>query len=103
VVIDLTNQGVIGKKGAQTLDRAGIVVNYNTVPYDPRKPFSPSGVRLGSPAVTSRGMKEAEMRQIVAWIDEVVANVDDEQAVERVRGEVKEFCSQFPAPGIRLG
>ncbi len=103
VVIDLTSKGVIGKKAAQTLDRAGIVVNYNTVPYDPRKPFSPSGVRLGSPAVTSRGMKEAEMRQIVAWMDEVVANVDDEQAVERVRGEVKEFCSQFPAPGIRLG
>ncbi len=103
VVIDLTSKGVIGKKAAQTLDRAGIVVNYNTVPYDPRKPFSPSGVRLGSPAVTSRGMREAEMRQIVAWIDEVVANVDDEQAVERVRGEVKEFCSQFPAPGIRLG
>jgi len=103
VVIDLTSKGVIGKKAAQTLDRAGIVVNYNTVPYDPRKPFSPSGVRLGSPAVTSRGMKEAEMRQIVAWMDEVVANVDDEQAVERVRGEVKEFCSGFPAPGIRLG
>jgi glycine hydroxymethyltransferase len=103
VVIDLTNKGVIGKKAAQTLDRAGIVVNYNTVPYDPRKPFSPSGVRLGSPAVTSRGMREAEMRQIVAWIDEVIANVDDEQTVERVRGEVKELCSQFPAPGIRLG
>ena len=103
IVIDLTSKGVIGKKAAQTLDRAGIVVNYNTVPYDPRKPFSPSGVRLGSPAVTSRGMKEAEMRQIVAWIDEVVANVDDEQTVERVRGEVKELCSQFPAPGIRLG
>jgi glycine hydroxymethyltransferase len=103
VVIDLTNKGVIGKKAAQTLDRAGIVVNYNTVPYDPRKPFSPSGVRLGSPAVTSRGMKEAEMRRIVAWMDEVITNVDDEQAVERVRGEVKELCSGFPAPGIRLG
>jgi len=103
VVVDLTNKGVIGKKAAQTLDRAGIVVNYNTVPYDPRKPFSPSGVRLGSPAVTSRGMKEAEMRRIVAWIDEVITNVDDERTVERVRGEVKELCSQFPAPGIRLG
>jgi glycine hydroxymethyltransferase len=103
VVIDLTSKGVIGKKAAQTLDRAGIVVNYNTVPYDPRKPFSPSGMRLGSPAVTSRGMKEAEMRRIVAWMDEVITNVDDEQVVERVRGEVKEFCSQFPAPGIRLG
>ncbi len=103
IVIDLTNKGVIGKKAAQTLDRAGIVVNSNTVPYDPRKPFSPSGIRLGSPAVTSRGMKEPEMRQIVAWIDEVITNVDDERTVERVRGEVKELCSRFPAPGIRLG
>jgi len=53
--------------------------------------------------VTSRGMKEPEMRQIVAWIDEVITNVDDERTVERVRGEVKELCSRFPAPGIRLG
>jgi glycine hydroxymethyltransferase len=102
VLVDLTNKGVFGKKAAKALDRAGIVVNYNTVPYDPRKPFSPSGIRLGSPAVTSRGMKEPEMRQIVAWMDEVVTNVEDEQAIERVRNEVKEFCSQFPAPGIRV-
>jgi glycine hydroxymethyltransferase len=103
ILVDLTNKGVIGKKAAQTLDRAGIVVNYNTVPYDTRKPFSPSGIRLGSPAVTSRGMKEAEMRQIVAWMDEVITNVDDEGTVERVRNEVKELCRRFPAPGIRLG
>ena len=64
ILIDLTNKKVIGKKGAKALDRAGIVCNYNTVPYDPRKPFSPSGLRLGTPAVTSRGMGEAEMRQI---------------------------------------
>jgi glycine hydroxymethyltransferase len=103
ILVDLTNKGVIGKKAAQTLDRAGIVVNYNTIPYDTRKPFSPSGLRLGSPAVTSRGMKEGEMRQIVAWMDEVITNVDDERTVERVRNEVKELCSRFPAPGIRLG
>jgi glycine hydroxymethyltransferase len=64
IVVDLTNKKVIGKKAAQALDRAGIVCNYNTVPFDPRKPFSPSGIRLGTPAVTSRGMREAEMRQI---------------------------------------
>ena len=72
------------------------------VPYDPRKPFSPSGIRIGSPAVTSRGMKEPEMRRIVAWMDDVIGNVDDEQRMERVRDEVREFCSAFPAPGIPI-
>ncbi len=102
VLVDLTKKGVFGKKAAKALDQAGIIVNYNTIPYDPRKPFSPSGIRLGSPAVTSRGMKEPEMRQIAAWIDDVISNVEDEQRIERVRGEVKEFCSQFPAPGIPI-
>ncbi len=102
VLIDLTNKGVTGKKASKALDRAGIVVNANTVPYDPRKPFSPSGIRIGSPAVTSRGMKEPEMRPIVAWMDEVIANADDEQALERIRNEVREFCVAFPAPGIRI-
>jgi glycine hydroxymethyltransferase len=102
ILIDLTNKGVTGKKASKALDRAGIVVNANTVPYDPRKPFSPSGIRIGSPAVTSRGMKEPEMRRIVAWMDEVVAAPDDEQALERIRNEVREFCAAFPAPGIRI-
>jgi glycine hydroxymethyltransferase len=102
ILIDLTNKKVIGKKAAQALDRAGIVCNYNTVPYDPRKPFSPSGVRLGTPSVTSRGMKEGEMRQIARWIDEVVAHIDDEAALERVKGEVIEMCRTFPAPGIEV-
>jgi glycine hydroxymethyltransferase len=102
VLIDLTNKGVFGKKASKALDRAGIVVNANTVPYDPRKPFSPSGIRIGSPAVTSRGMKEPEMRRIVAWMDEVIANADDEQALERIRNEVRDFCVAFPAPGIRI-
>jgi len=102
LVVDLTNKEVFGKKAAQTLDRAGIIVNYNTVPYDPRKPFSPSGIRLGSPAVTSRGMKEAEMRRIAAWMDEVIGNVGDEPVIERVRGEVKALCGRFPAPGVPL-
>jgi len=102
VLIDLTNKGVTGKKASKALDRAGIVVNANTVPYDPRKPFSPSGIRIGSPAVTSRGMKEPEMRRIVAWMDEVIANAEDEQTLERVRNEVREFCAAFPAPGIRI-
>jgi glycine hydroxymethyltransferase len=102
ILIDLTNKKVIGKKGAQALDRAGIVCNYNTVPYDPRKPFSPSGIRLGTPAVTSRGMKEPEMRRIGVWMHAVISHVDDDAAIARVAGEVREFCRGFPAPGILL-
>jgi glycine hydroxymethyltransferase len=102
ILIDLSNKHIIGNKAARALDRAGIVCNSNTVPYDPRKPFSPSGVRLGTPAVTSRGMGEAEMKQIGAWIDAVVAHADDESAIARVNSEVIEFCRRFPAPGCRL-
>ena len=100
IVVDLTNKKAIGKKAAQALDHAGIICNYNTVPFDPRKPFSPSGIRLGTPAVTSRGMREPEMRQIGAWLDTVVANIDDEGVIARIAGEVREFSRQFPAPGL---
>jgi len=100
VLIDLTNKGVFGKKAAQALDRAGIVANYNAIPYDTRKPFSPSGLRIGTPAVTSRGMGENEMRQIAVWMDEVVAAPADEAVAERVRNEVRELCESFPAPGL---
>jgi glycine hydroxymethyltransferase len=102
ILADLTNKEVIGKKAAQALDRAGIICNYNTVPYDPRKPFSPSGIRLGTPAVTARGMAEGEMRWIGAWIDQVIAQVGDEAAIARIAGEVREFCRGFPAPGLIL-
>ena len=100
VLIDLTDKGVIGKKAAKALDRAGIVTNYNAVPFDPRKPFSPSGIRIGTPSVTSRGMGEEEMRRIAAWMDEVVAAPEDEDVTNRVRGEVVDLCSNFPVPGI---
>ena len=100
ILVDLTNKQVIGKKAAQALDRAGIVCNYNAVPFDPRKPFSPSGIRLGTPAVTSRGMGEGEMRQIGAWFDTVMTHVDDEKVIARIAGEVREFSRGFPAPGL---
>lgn len=100
ILIDLTNRGVFGKKAAKALDRAGIVCNYNTIPNDPRKPFSPSGIRIGTPAVTSRGMGEGEMRQIAAWMDDVVGAPEDEALAERVRQEVRELCQAFPPPGI---
>jgi glycine hydroxymethyltransferase len=102
ILIDLTNKKVIGKKAAKALDSAGIVCNYNTVPYDPRKPFSPSGIRLGTPSVTSRGMGEDEMRQIAVWIDEVIARCDDQPAIDRIAGAVREMCRRFPAPGLTV-
>ncbi|HWN58290.1 MAG TPA: serine hydroxymethyltransferase [Methylomirabilota bacterium] len=102
ILVDLTNKKVIGKKGAKALDAAGIVCNYNTVPYDPRKPFSPSGIRLGTPAITSRGMGDVEMRQIAKWIDAAIAHVNDESALKRIAAEVTEMCRKFPAPGIAL-
>jgi glycine hydroxymethyltransferase len=102
ILIDVTDKGLFGKKAAKALDRAGIVCNYNTVPYDPRRPFSPSGIRIGTPSVTSRGMGEAEMRQIAIWMDEVVAAPGDEQVTERVREQVRELCQSYPAPGLPL-
>ena len=100
ILIDLTGKSVIGKKAAKALDRADIVGNYNTIPFDPRKPFSPSGLRIGTPSVTTRGMKEDEMRQIGRWIDDVIANVNDDEALDRIAAEVRDFCRQYPAPGM---
>jgi glycine hydroxymethyltransferase len=102
LLIDLTSKGIPGKRAAQALDRAGLVMNYNTVPFDPRKPFNPSGVRLGTPAVTSRGMGPPEMRQVAEWIDRGVeaAKAKDEAALAQILGEVTELTQGFPAPGI---
>jgi glycine hydroxymethyltransferase len=99
ILVDLTNKSVPGKVAARALDRAGIELNYNTVPYDPRKPFDPSGIRLGSPSVSSRGMGEPEMKLIAAWMDRVISNPSDDNA-DKVRAEVKALCAKFPAPGI---
>jgi glycine hydroxymethyltransferase len=101
VLVDLTSKGVPGKVAAQALDRARITTNYNTVPYDPRKPFDPSGLRLGTPALTTRGMTEREMEPIARWIDAGVqaARREDGAALERLAGEVGELAAAFPAPG----
>jgi glycine hydroxymethyltransferase len=101
ILIDLTSKKVAGKVAARALDKAGIELNYNSVPYDTRKPFDPSGIRLGSPAVSSRGMGEAEMKQIAAWMDRVVGDPTDETAA-KVLGEVHELTRKFPAPGISI-
>jgi glycine hydroxymethyltransferase len=104
LLVDLTSKGVTGKIAAKALDRARITLNYNTVPFDPRKPFDPSGVRLGTPAVTTRGMAENEMRLIARWIDEVVgaAGREDEATIERIAAEVRELAAAFPIPGARV-
>ena len=102
ILIDLTGKKVIGKKAAKALDRANIVGNYNTIPFDPRKPFSPSGLRIGTPAVTTRGMKEDAMRRIGQWMDEVIEHVNDEDALDRIAAEVRDFCRQYPAPGMHV-
>ncbi len=101
ILIDLTNKGVAGKPAAQALDRAGIELNYNAVPFDPRKPFDPSGLRIGTAAITTRGLTEERMPQIAAWIDEVVqaAAKQDETVVERVAAEVREMLASYPMPG----
>jgi glycine hydroxymethyltransferase len=102
LLIDMTPKGIAGKPYAQALDRAGLVGNYNSIPFDPRKPFDPSGLRIGTPAITSRGMGVAEMDRIAAWMDEVAQHATDEARIARIAGEVKELCAKFPAPGIRL-
>jgi len=101
IVVDLTATGVPGKVAAQALDRAGITTNYNTIPFDTRKPFDPSGIRLGTPAVTTRGMTEPELVRIAAWIDEGVeaAKRGDETTLGRIADEVRELAAAFPVPG----
>jgi len=98
ILIDLRNKNLPGKKLSQALDRAHIVTNYNTIPNDPAKPFNPSGLRLGTPAVTTRGMKEEQMDAIAGFIHRVAEHVDDESAIARIGAEVAEFCAGFPVP-----
>lgn len=100
MLIDVTNFCNDGKQCAIALENAGIIVNYNMIPYDTKTPFRPSGIRLGTPAITSRGMGQNDMKTIASFIDEVVKNVKDKSAQQKINGQVKEFCSQFFVPGI---
>ncbi len=98
MLIDLRNKGIPGRKLAKALDRARIVTNYNSIPGDTAPPLNPSGLRLGTPAITTRGMKEPEAQQIATFIHRVVENIDKESVIEEVGKEVLLLCSQFPVP-----
>ena len=101
LLVDLTPKNIPGKVAAQALDKAGIVANYNSIPFDPRKPFDPSGLRIGTPSITTRGMGAPEMQQLAGWMDRVVAAPDDEALLAKVAAEVGEVCKGFPPPGIK--
>jgi len=98
LLVDVTAKGLTGKQAEQLLDAAGITVNKNMIPFDTRKPLDPSGIRIGTPALTTRGMREDEMRRIGTWIDQVLSHPGDAAVLERVRAGVRELCEQFPAP-----
>jgi glycine hydroxymethyltransferase len=95
-LVDLHSRGLTGKDAQASLDRATITVNKNAIPFDPTPPMTAGGIRLGSPAVTTRGMREAEMEQIAGWICDVLARVGDAATEQRVRGEVAELTSHYP-------
>jgi glycine hydroxymethyltransferase len=101
LLVDLTSKGIGGKPAAKALDRAGIELNFNTVPFDTRRPFDPSGIRLGTPAITTRGLTEQHMPQLAAWMDEAItaAAKDDEGPLERIAAEIRDLLTAFPAPG----
>ncbi len=96
MMVDLTAKGVTGKEAQEVLDKAGINSNRNTIPFDKTSPFITSGVRLGTAAVTTRGMLEADMKRIAQWIDQALKNRSDESALSRIKGEIKEFCRAYP-------
>lgn len=102
ILADLSNKEIAGKEAQNALDFVGITLNKNTIPNDPRSPFDPSGIRLGTPAITTRGMKEAEMEQIADWMDRVVQHITDENTLLKIREEVKTMCLKFPVPGVKL-
>jgi glycine hydroxymethyltransferase len=104
ILIDLTPQEIGGKPAARALDRAGIEVNYNTVPFDTRKPFDPSGLRIGASAITTRGLTEEHMPQVAAWMDEAIraASKQDDAVIERIAGQVRDLLAGFPMQGFAV-
>jgi len=101
LLIDLRNKNIGGKEAEIALDKVGITCNKNTIPFDPNPPFTPSGIRMGTPAVTTRGMKEDEMVKIADFINEAIENITDENKLVEIKEEVKALCLGFPVPGIK--
>jgi len=102
LLLDVTPLGVGGKVAEAVLDRCGITVNKNMIPYDERKPMDPSGIRLGTPALTTRGMRAGEMKQIAAWIIKALKSSENEALHREIRGQVFDLCNTFPVPADRL-
>jgi glycine hydroxymethyltransferase len=100
MLVDLTASGVTGSQAAKALDTAGIICNKNEIPFDTRPPAVTSGIRLGTPAVSTRGFGKEEMKQVAALVVKVISHHEDEKVLESVRQEVAELCRRFPVPGI---
>jgi glycine hydroxymethyltransferase len=98
LLVDLTNKNIIGAEAEDALGKAGITVNKNTVPFDPRPPFNPSGIRMGTPALTTRGLKEAEMLQVADWIDGAMSHARDDDYLTKMHQTISKFCEQYPLP-----
>lgn len=98
MVINLANKNISGKEGEVALGKAGITVNKNTVPFDPRTPYDPSGIRLGTPALTTRGMKEAEMVQVADWIKQAIAAHNDDKKLATIHEQITKFALDYPLP-----
>ncbi|MEC7776732.1 MAG: serine hydroxymethyltransferase [Planctomycetota bacterium] len=100
ILFDATAKGLSGKEGSSAMNLCGIEANSNAIPFDPRKPFDPSGIRLGTASVTSRGMNEEHMKQVADWIEQSFEAHEDPDRLQAIREEISEFCSGFPCPGI---
>jgi glycine hydroxymethyltransferase len=96
MLVDVFEKGILGSEAELALGKAGITVNKNAIPYDVNPPLKPSGIRIGTPALTTRGMKEPEMRQIATWITRALEQRNDDAALERIRKEVAELANRFP-------
>ncbi len=99
ILVDLTNKGISGKVAEESLERAGITVNKNTVPNETRSPFVTSGIRIGTPALTTRGMGLSEMKLVASWMNDVICSPEDGEVMSRVKGEIREVCDRFPLYG----
>jgi glycine hydroxymethyltransferase len=102
LLVDVTPLGIGGKVAEQALDRCGITINKNMIPFDERKPVDPSGIRVGTPALTTRGMGTGEMRTIGKWMLEALRAPEDEAVLKRISNEIRTLCQQFPVPAAAL-